>query len=135
MELQDDVGLHYGYFGIDFEDKKQKWLVDNVHIYGYPGCVYKNEKQIDAENYMYGDSGKWAKESDSENRLRYKIPTSAGQSGSPVYVKEGQYSYCAVGIHTNGDIPWNSGVLLSGRVKTTINLWLKKIHLEASLAR
>ena len=82
---------------------------------------------------MYGDSGKWEKE--SENRIKYQIPTSPGQSGSPVYIQEGEFSYCVVGIHTNGDIPWNSGVLLSGRVRKTINLWFKKIHLEASLAR
>ena len=55
-------------------------------MHGYPGTVYEHGIEKDAEHCMYGNYGKWAKE--SENRLRYAIPTSAGQSGSPAYVKK-----------------------------------------------
>ena len=50
--------------------------------------MYENKIEKRADNYMYGDQGKWAKESNNNNRLKYSIPTSGGQSGSPVYIKK-----------------------------------------------
>ena len=84
--MSEDIGLEYGYFGVDFRDQKENWLSKSVHVYGYPECVSENKIQSDAQHCMYGDSGKWVKE--SESRLKYNIPASAGQCGSPIYIKE-----------------------------------------------
>ncbi len=73
---------------------------------------------------MYGYSGKWVKE--SESRLKYNIPTSAGQCGSPIFRKEANNSYSVVGIHTDGDIVSNSGLLLNTKIKERINERIKK---------
>ena len=60
---------------------------------------------------MCGDSGHWEKV--NENNLIYKIPTSAGQCGSPIYVKDADNAYYVLGIHTKRGILFNSGVLMN----------------------
>ncbi len=80
---------------------------------------------------MYGDSGRCVKE--SENRLKYTIPTSAGQCGSPIFIKLAKDSYTVVGIHNNADIATNLGLLLNDKMKAIINKWIKKIFKTVTL--
>ncbi len=50
---------------------------------------------------MYGDKNKYRQI--SEKRLKYKISTSSGNSGSPIFIyKDGQYF--VIGIHTDSQI-------------------------------
>ena len=64
---------------------------------------------------MCGDSGHWEKV--NENRLAYKIPTSAGQFGSPIYGKDADNAYYVIGIHTKRDLNLNSGLLMNQRIR------------------
>ena len=42
LELNREIGHHYGTFGINFADKDEK---EEAYIYGYPGEVYINGKE------------------------------------------------------------------------------------------
>jgi len=60
--------------------------------------------------------------------LSYKIFTSKGQSGSPIFYEHDK-KYYVVGIHTLGNNQSdNKGVLLTTKVRTTINQWIMEMN-------
>lgn len=59
------------------------------------------------------------------NLLKYKIPTSLGQSGSPVFYIEDNKKF-VIGVHVCGDTTTekNHAVLLTPSIREIINSWI-----------
>ena len=67
--------------------------------------------------------------------LKYRIPTSAGQCGCPIYIKDWQNSYNVIVIYVDGDRAFNSRVLLNTKIKAKINEWMRKIIKKVKLGK
>lgn len=91
LELDREIGVNTGYFGYQYQGASYNGT--EVTIGGYPG-------EHVANNYTYAEL--WKKKgkisSSTSNVLRYKIDTTGGQSGAPVYLDNHQ----VIGIHSGG---------------------------------
>ena len=81
MELKNDLQEEYGYLGIDTSKENVKG-VEEIELFGYP-----------SKKALWHGEGTCKKVSDFF--LFHRIPTKAGQSGSPV-IKNKKY---IIGIH------------------------------------
>lgn len=96
IELQTDLGLKTGYFGLRSYSKNVAGSMATIS--GYPATALGM-----STTQMYAHSEKIAREVDK--RLFYPIDTTGGNSGSPIYV-EGDL---LIGIHAYGGSTTNSG--------------------------
>lgn len=76
-------------------------------VTGFPWEV----RGIRGQTEMFTASGPLAEVSIADKELLYTIPTSGGNSGSPVYVKSGQ-TYTAIGIHVCSSMTTNHARLI-----------------------
>lgn len=120
--LEQDISSHYGHFSImamsdsDLADRK-------VNISGYPASYY-GDTQMHHQNRI---------KSVSERKLYYDVDTGGGQSGSPVWVYEGDVATdpVVIGVHAYGggsygiDIA-NSGVRVVADMAKLIEVWRGK---------
>lgn len=86
LEFNTDVGETTGYFGAMW--KSDSMVGTRIIVRGYP-----SEKNAT----MWSMPGKV--KSNNAYKLRYSIDTTRGQSGSPVYTRQGDY--LGLAIHTN----------------------------------
>lgn len=101
----------YGVFSDNFLMNK------TLNTAGYPGDKTGNERGT-----MWFD-GKRTKKV-TPFRIIYDIDTMPGQSGSPVYLKNGITGVStAVGIHTNGSTGGNSATRITSKVMANLNKW------------
>lgn len=100
LTLGTDLGLTTGYYGTRLSVGNLAGIT--TRITGYPS---------DKGYSLWTQRGKIIE--DSNFRLKYKVDTYKGQSGSPIY-QEAEYR--AVGIHTTGSSSVNSGVKLGERL-------------------
>lgn len=73
---------------------------------------------------MYGSEGEVR--SDNHDILRYQIPTTAGQSGSPIFFQK-ENEYFVIGVHTTGvtaNNSYNLGVNIDDK---RIKFWIQSI--------
>jgi glutamyl endopeptidase len=87
--LYETIGDKTGYFGVK-QYKKRGSKGDIGYIYGYP-----------IEKKGLHGMGVPFKVDDNRNMISYKIDTSEGHSGSPLYIKENE-KYLIIGIHVQG---------------------------------
>jgi len=83
-----------------------------VNVYGYPA-----DKQ---QGTLWGSSRNLAQV--QPRTLVYDISTFGGQSGCPVFIKEGE-ERTAVGIHNYGDLKGNSATRITDDVFDDIEAW------------
>jgi V8-like Glu-specific endopeptidase len=110
-------GLAFG-FGV-LSDRELTGLPANV--VGYPG-EFRKTPQADT---MWGDDTP-PLDAPSTNRLNYRIDTSEGQSGSPVFfVRDAENDAIAVGIHNYGveDDNRNHATRITQDVKKNLTVW------------
>lgn len=104
IKIEDPIGFKTGRFSLSIYPS----LNVNYTISGYP--VYVNNSKT---NQQWKKSGKLT--SITDYLLSYKIDTSGGQSGSPIFDNYNR----VIGIHTSGSSTSNYGVkLTSGKLKT-----------------
>ena len=60
--------------------------------------------------------GKWES---FNGQIRHNISVTAGQSGSPIFFKK-YGKYYAVGMHTHGEMEFNSGIIFNRRIRSMI---------------
>lgn len=99
IQLNSDIGNTVGYFGASWTSSSLKGK--KVTVTGYPGEKSKTQWTM---------SGPIS--SVTANRLIYKMDTTGGQSGCPVYVKESN-NYRAVSIHTTGSTNSNGSTRIT----------------------
>lgn len=116
LELEKPIGAEIGYFGLATYNATDNGVFDiyeneyTVSITGYPGDdKYKDlfySSMARATGKCYFDS--------SDYRLYYHIDTTQGESGAPIYYREGSKFY-VLGIHLAGKNPngWNRGRLMT----------------------
>lgn len=98
IKLDKSIGNTTGYFGAYWQAKSLKDM--NVDITGYPG---EKRRQMWKMNGHIEES--------FPNKIRYVIDTTGGQSGCPVYLKNGGYK--AIAIHTNGGYTCNKATRIT----------------------
>lgn len=88
LQLDTNIGNSTGYFGAYSTDSSLTGI--NVELAGYPG-------EYDAQMWTM-----WNSITDSSTyKVRYTIDTTAGQSGSPVFIDSNE-NYQVLAIHTDG---------------------------------
>ncbi len=102
-----------GYFGQEsMDDDGLKAL--EVNVYGYPGDK--------TAGTLWGTDRKLSQV--TPKRLIYDLSTYGGQSGAPVFYKDGE-SRTVVGIHNYGDVSGNSATRITDEVFDHIEAWKK----------
>lgn len=109
MNLKTAIGIKLGYFGVRYAKGATTYTGKHIAVAGYPG---------EYQGQLWKMSGSVSQSTDS--LLYYKIDTTAGQSGSPVYRKDSSEFY-AIGIHGYGSSEKNIGV----RITRKIFYWIK----------
>jgi len=118
IKLASNIGNRTGYFGI------QKVIPSYATIAGYPGANI--DYQTNKVGKMYAHSGSVSKYGNSENLLTYKIDTTPGNSGSPIFNNNIVY-----GVHTSGNSEANFGV----RFNQTFYNWIGTLAKASPLAK
>ncbi|MCL6260962.1 serine protease [Aquiflexum sp. TKW24L] len=112
LPLSAKLGNTVGYFGYGIRnDAFLKSLTLNLS--GYPG-----DKDGGSTQWFHSRVTKGV----SSRVITYEIDTMGGQSGSPVWYKDGSSRY-AVGIHTNGHSSGNSATRIVQAVFDNIQAW------------
>jgi V8-like Glu-specific endopeptidase len=101
-----------GNFGVAALDA-QTLSGEVVNLSGYPG-----DKPVGTQWFHSREI-----ETVEARRLTYKIDTIGGQSGAPIWRKQGENRH-VVGIHTNGDRTRNSGTRITLPVFNNIQTWI-----------
>ena len=105
------LGDRTGYFG--YAVRNDSFLTGSViNMSGYPGDKGGNQQWFMAQR----------PKSLTSKVITYDIDSMGGQSGGPVWIKEGENRYC-VGIHTNGHSSGNSATRIDLSVFNNIKFW------------
>jgi V8-like Glu-specific endopeptidase len=57
--------------------------------------------------------------------INYRVYTSPGQSGSPIFYETKEKEHYMIGIHTMGGNEENCGVLITPKVREIVNGWIE----------
>ena len=87
MELEEKLEEKYGYLGIDTRQDNVE-SAEKIEICGYPG-----DKNLYTMWHSYGKY-----QQARQNFITYKVPTSTGQSGSPIIKREDGKEFI-IGVH------------------------------------
>lgn len=109
MNLKTAIGNRLGYFGVRYKKGASAYDGKHIAIAGYPG----------EHQYQLWKMGGSVSES-TASMLYYKVDTTGGQSGSPVYCRVPS-EYYAIGIHGYGGTSQNAGV----RITRKMFYWIK----------
>ncbi|MGN0482083.1 MAG: trypsin-like serine peptidase [Lachnospiraceae bacterium] len=91
----------------------------NLGLIGYPGEV--NNKKVHDEMYRHACKEHWF--SNDGLLLKYKIDSSNGQSGGPIYRTKNGKRYI-IAVHARGGSKGNSGRYLDSSVKKFIKKYM-----------
>ncbi|MBE6049751.1 MAG: trypsin-like serine protease [Clostridium sp.] len=111
IELNSNIGEKTGYFGAEWIKSSSKG--SDVTVTGYPGEKSKT---------LWTMTGPI--DTVTTNRYLYKVDTTGGQSGCPVYRKSGS-NYRAVSIHTTGSSTQNGSTRITKSIFDYINKFRK----------
>lgn len=104
-----------GWFGLKMLSDSVK-TVDDVNVSGYPEIVTLNSAEHKMRQFRCTGSVT------CEDRfLKYKIDTTEGQSGSPVWINEGGKIGMVVGIHVQATADGNRAIRITPQVYDFIN--------------
>ena len=101
--------------GIDTRRENEKG-VEEMEVCGYPG-----DKECRTMWHAFGPFLNV-----TEQFINYQIPTTGGQSGSPVIKREGGKEFI-IGVHIGGLNKNNVAVRLTPERRNTINEWVGEI--------
>ncbi|HQS84112.1 MAG: hypothetical protein B7Y25_04220 [Alphaproteobacteria bacterium 16-39-46] len=114
IKIDKPLGERFGFLDLSFV---QPGDLTTINITGYPG--EKNGQMYTMAGELKGVNG---------GQLFYDVDTSAGQSGSPVWIQK-DHKYICIGIHTMGRKTdrFNSGTYLTPEHLKTLQSWIKEI--------
>lgn len=112
IKLSKSFGKEAGYSGRKVLTKKQLKKA-KINVTGYPG---------EHNSVMYTMEGSVS--TILRNQLSYKIDTTPGQSGSGVWVNNGNQPFC-IAIHTNGSGTSNSATRLTQHKYNLVEKWIE----------
>ena len=132
--LEKDLGNKFGYMGLapDYQIKDDSTYC----LYGYPA----EKRNSSGAHEQWGmDASKKGITLDSEtNLLKYKytaFDTSAGQSGSGLFIKENNGKSFIFGIHTTGHQFYKIGVYLTASRYQRIIKWIIDSQINTSIVK
>src|SRR5690625_483726 len=102
IKLNDPLGSYTGTLGFRY---KENWEGAYARVTGYPADPYHDRDKPDHTQWtMRGPI-----ENEGNGMLYYKMDTTGGQSGCPVYIDPAY----AIGVHGYGNPSFNSGVKIT----------------------
>lgn len=111
ITLEKPLGVEVGHFGIaNFPDTDLRGF--KLNVAGYPGDKPGSHMWAHAQLPRTVDA----------QTVQYVIDTYSGQSGSPVFIREGD-DYTAVGIHNSGTSRLNFATRINSAVFRQIKEW------------
>ena len=112
--LKNDLSSEYGYLGLDTREENIK--EENY----YEICGYSKDNVQEEKNAQWKSTGHIFR--GSEKELEYKLSTSLGQGGSPIFYRNESHIY-VVGIHIGAKAKKeiNVGVRLTKEARKQIN--------------